>query len=59
MKKSNLLCYKHIQIDIPEVPFKTKDGILRPRSHMIFIEIKIEARYLKKNSQAPHRENLN
>ena len=35
---------------------------LRSKSHMILIEIKIEARYLKKNSQTTqdkNRENLN
>ena len=45
-----------------KVPFKRKAWDLRPKSYMILIEIKIEARYPKKNSQTPqnkNRENLN
>ena len=40
-----------------KVPFKRKAWGLRPKSHMILIEIKIEARYLKKNSQTPQDKN--
>ena len=38
-------------IDTFKVPFKRKAWGLRPKSHMILIEIKIEVRYLKKNRQ--------
>ena len=45
-----------------KVPLKWKAWGLRPKSHMILIEIKIEARYLKRNNRTPqgkNRENLN
>ena len=45
-----------------KVTFKRKAGGLRAKSHMILIETKIEARYLKKNSQTTEekvQENLN
>ena len=45
-----------------KVPFQRKALGLRPKSHKILIEIKIEVRYLKKNSQTSqnkNRENLN
>ena len=39
-----------------KVPFKRKTWGFWPKSHMIFIEINKEARYLKKNSQAPQEK---
>ena len=45
-----------------KVTFRRKARGLRPKIHMILIELKIEAHYLKKNSQTSqekNRENLN
>ena len=39
-----------------KVPFKRKAWGLRPKSHMILIEIKLDAHYLKKNSQTPQEK---
>ena len=45
-----------------KVPFKRKTLGLRPKSHVVLKEIKIEERYLKRNSQTlqgKNRENIN
>ena len=48
--------FVHISV-ISKVPFKRNAWGLRPKSHIILIEIKIEVRYLKKNSQIPQEKN--
>ena len=42
--------------DLFKVPFKRKAWGLRPKSHMILIEIKKEVCYLKKNSKTPQEK---
>ena len=46
-------CGRLFNTTLLKVPFKRKAWCLRPKSHVILIEIKIEARYLKRNSQTP------
>ena len=55
-KESYLVKTTENLLKIAKVSFKRKAWGLRPKSHMILIKIKKEARYLKKNNQTPQEK---